>query len=188
MLVAADDKKANRKLLSDKEYFLLAQEIHNIMYYYDFYQDVIYENDDYNECGICLDYFGKLECIKCKQNICERCLLKINSSALCPYCRNKKTAKPWFVEKQRQQELQRRRKLEIELQRRREIEVLRRREIELQRRQLKQREHREQETQRQKLTYADYYTFPFLQFASDERKKEHDRQFQQLANNMFYRK
>jgi hypothetical protein len=78
-----DDKKESKPILSEKEYWLLANNITIIVYHFNFFKDSI--RKEYDECSICLDYLAKLECVKCKQTICGRCLLKID---VCPYCRH----------------------------------------------------------------------------------------------------
>lgn len=81
-----DDKNGGRPLLNDKQYYTLAQIIELYVSKYNFYKDaIIKDNSLWDECNICMIYLGKLECVKCKQKVCARCVLKLDS---CPYCRN----------------------------------------------------------------------------------------------------
>lgn len=70
-----DDKNDGRKLLLEKEYYLLAINIVTRLHNDRIFKDM--KHASYEECNICFDYLGKLECIQCKQSICGRCLLKM---------------------------------------------------------------------------------------------------------------
>lgn len=77
-----DDKKSGSSTLSKNDYWILANNIEFLIHKYNFFKDANVKECD--ECSICMEYLGKIECIKCTQKICGRCLTKIKK---CPYCR-----------------------------------------------------------------------------------------------------
>lgn len=77
-----DDKKEGRKLLSENEYWLLANNIASKLYCYQTFVDIT-DSSKYEECNICMEYTAKIECKQCTQIICGRCIIKVKK---CPYC------------------------------------------------------------------------------------------------------
>ena len=79
-----DDKNAGKVILSEKSYYLLASTIEKHIRYFRLFRDVKSSGTEYDQCEICLDYIAKIECSKCKQRICGRCVINFKS---CQFCR-----------------------------------------------------------------------------------------------------
>lgn len=89
--LSEDDRKLNKQMLSNNEYYYLAENINKFMKDYYFFED--YTEHNYSACRVCFDSYAKVRCVSCKQPVCARCMLK---TEVCPFCRNVKKKKHYL--------------------------------------------------------------------------------------------
>jgi uncharacterized CHY-type Zn-finger protein len=64
------------------DYYILANNIASKLFCYSTFKDML-DYHKYDDCQLCKEFTAKIECTKCNQTLCGRCLTNIKA---CPYC------------------------------------------------------------------------------------------------------